>query len=137
MEEKINKMIDFAISNINKPYRWGGNGPNNFDCSGFILACLKVSDYIPANADITAQDIFNYLSNQNWIEKKCRGAICFFGKTRYKITHVGLMVDEYRFLGANGGDSKTVNDIIALEQNAKVDIRPLRKDLVASLFPNT
>lgn len=133
-QEKIESMIKFGLSHLNKPYRWGGNGPNNFDCSGFILACLKSVDLFPAFVDVTAQDIFNYLSDKNWVEKKCRGAICFFGKTRYKITHIGLMIDEYKFLGANGGNSKTINDKIALEQNAKVDIRPLRKDLVAALF---
>ena len=136
LNERIERMISFAYAQLEKHYRWGGNGPNNFDCSGLVLACLKVSNFFPSDVDTTAQDIYFYLSNQNWIEKKCRGAICFFGKRRDRITHIGIMVDDNNFIGANGGNSLTISDEIAIKMNAKVDIRPLRRDLIAYLYPN-
>ncbi|WP_455539405.1 C40 family peptidase [Terrisporobacter sp.] len=34
-DEKTDAVIKLAMSHLNKPYVWGANGPNSFDCSGF------------------------------------------------------------------------------------------------------
>lgn len=35
--------VQAALSLLGKPYVWGGKGPNNFDCSGFVYYALKIS----------------------------------------------------------------------------------------------
>lgn len=36
-------LIQFARQHLNKPYAWGGTGPNAFDCAGF--ACFVFSKF--------------------------------------------------------------------------------------------
>lgn len=43
------KALDYARHQIGKPYRWGGEGPSSFDCSGlvhqaYLHAGLKLAD---------------------------------------------------------------------------------------------
>ena len=35
------RAVLFALSQLGKPYIWGGNGPNGYDCSGLALASWK------------------------------------------------------------------------------------------------
>jgi cell wall-associated NlpC family hydrolase len=32
----VGRAVDIALQQVGKPYRWGGVGPNSFDCSGLI-----------------------------------------------------------------------------------------------------
>ena len=38
-----NSVVSRAYSQLGKPYEWGANGPNSFDCSGFVSYCLTGS----------------------------------------------------------------------------------------------
>lgn len=38
---KADKVIDFARSQKGKPYVWGANGPNSYDCSGLTRAAYR------------------------------------------------------------------------------------------------
>lgn len=42
---KIEKVIEIAMSKRGRPYVWGANGPNSFDCSGFVNYCFKNAGY--------------------------------------------------------------------------------------------
>jgi cell wall-associated NlpC family hydrolase len=35
--------ISFALSQLGKPYLWGGTGPNSFDCSGLMLRAYQAA----------------------------------------------------------------------------------------------
>ncbi|GAA1733448.1 C40 family peptidase [Aeromicrobium alkaliterrae] len=35
--------IDFALTQLGKPYRYGGNGPDSYDCSGFTKASFAAA----------------------------------------------------------------------------------------------
>ncbi|MEG0356471.1 MAG: peptidoglycan-binding protein [Christensenellaceae bacterium] len=39
----VQRFIEIANSQMGKPYSYGSNGPNSFDCSGFVYYCLKNS----------------------------------------------------------------------------------------------
>ena len=42
---RIRKFLDSAFSHMGKVYVWGANGPNTFDCSGYVYYCLNESGY--------------------------------------------------------------------------------------------
>lgn len=37
----VDRLIEIAHTQIGKPYSYGSNGPNSYDCSGFVYYCLK------------------------------------------------------------------------------------------------
>lgn len=39
----VDKAISFALAQIGKPYQWGGNGPNSYDCSGLTQQSYKAA----------------------------------------------------------------------------------------------
>ncbi len=48
--------IDHACAQLGKPYRWGGDGPGSFDCSGLTLAAwAKAGVSLPHNAAMQAR----------------------------------------------------------------------------------
>ncbi|MEV8637798.1 NlpC/P60 family protein [Streptosporangium sp. NPDC051023] len=47
-EEKVGgpkaaKMIAYERAQLGKPYRWGGTGPDSFDCSGLVMRALQAA----------------------------------------------------------------------------------------------
>ena len=40
-DARIRKFLELALAQLGKPYVWGDEGPNSFDCSGFVYYCLK------------------------------------------------------------------------------------------------
>ncbi|MCL2406266.1 MAG: NlpC/P60 family protein, partial [Defluviitaleaceae bacterium] len=36
-----NEVVERALTFLGRPYRWGGNGPYSFDCSGFVIYVLS------------------------------------------------------------------------------------------------
>ncbi|MCP2326385.1 cell wall-associated NlpC family hydrolase [Hamadaea flava] len=45
------KILNFALGQLGKAYRWAGSGPDGFDCSGLVLAAYKrVGKELPHNS---------------------------------------------------------------------------------------
>jgi cell wall-associated NlpC family hydrolase len=79
--------LDFAESQIGKPYRWGGAGPATYDCSGLtMVAWAKAGVSMPHSAqyqyDMTARVPISQLQP---------GDLVFFG-TPTDVYHVGMYV---------------------------------------------
>jgi len=48
-------VIDVAYSQLGKPYVWGAEGPNSFDCSGLTMYCYRVGAGIEISHSSYAQ----------------------------------------------------------------------------------
>lgn len=45
---RIRTFLNIALAQLGKPYVWGDEGPDTFDCSGFIYYCLNTEGYTVA-----------------------------------------------------------------------------------------
>lgn len=132
-------LTSVALSLLNTPYKWAGKSPmEGLDCSGLVQILLKsAGEDLPG--DQRAQDYFNWFSESGRGEYgalKC-GALVFFGKSASQITHVGMLLDQYRFIEAGGGDSTTltVSDAIAKRAFVRISVLSSRKDVVSIIRP--
>jgi len=132
----IETMIIYAMSMLGTPYLYGGNSRlKGLDCSGFVNECLR-SVGIIENKDYSAQMLYSELSTKDGYRSVLkRGSLLFFGPSRHKITHVGLALNSDLMIESGGGDRNTTKFFDAVNRNAMVRIRPIRKDLVACIYP--
>lgn len=97
--EETERALDYALSRTGKPYVWGGNGPDEFDCSGLIVwayqqvnttAKFKIGNRY--YRDAAMDDLHNY--NTNFIPPADLrpGDIVFFTHDPDYITHGGLFI---------------------------------------------
>lgn len=103
-ESRYEELINFAMTQLGKPYVWGGNGPNSFDCSGFTryvyLNAIGVSlprvSYDQAKAG-TAVDINNLQ----------KGDLLYFATiTPGRTSHVGIYIGDNQFIHASGSQTR-------------------------------
>lgn len=99
--EEAQNALDEALSCLRRPYDWGGNGPDSFDCSGLIIwsyqqAMDKTLYYQTSTGlenDIRMDDLFCYnvaLINPANVRP---GDIVFVTSEDGLITHGGLFIE--------------------------------------------
>ena len=87
-------VLDAAYAELGKPYKWGGTGPNRWDCSG-----LTQHAWAAAGVKIPRVSRWQYRDLPHVKLKDARpGDLVFFGKPR--IHHVGIYLGPNRMLHA-------------------------------------
>lgn len=82
------KVIDYARTYLNKPYRKGGRDEKGFDCSGFVCHVLQ-----PFNFEIPASSAEQFKIGKSCTDKEIKaGDLIFFGKGN-KVNHVGIVTE--------------------------------------------
>ncbi|MDV9656538.1 NlpC/P60 family protein, partial [Clostridioides difficile] len=90
---KAGTVIAEAKKHLGKPYKWGGNGPSNFDCSGLMVYCFKkVNVNLPRTSRQQA-------TKGKKVEKNNlqAGDLVFFHNP---VSHVGLYIGSGEYLHA-------------------------------------
>lgn len=115
-------------------YRWGGDDPSGFDCSGLVIELLSSVGIVPNGFDSTAEGLRQLFSAKS-VPGPAEGCLVFYGAT--KATHVAYVIDESHAIGANGGSSKTTDLAAAIRDNAFVKVRPIhyRSDILGYVDP--
>lgn len=129
----------YALSFLGVPYRYGGNNAiEGMDCSGLVMELLKSTGEKLPQSDMNAQMLFDYYQSGNgeWNSQNL-GALAFYGESVTKITHVAMLLDQYRVIEAGGGGQLVMTREDAAAKGAVVRIRPIayRKDLTAIIKP--
>ena len=116
--------LEVALQNIDKPYVYGGRGPEVFDCSGLITFSYKqalnqeniflIGTSFVTN-DATMKDLFLYNTEPIPNEQIKPGDIVFITAERGKVNHGGLFVrwidtEVFEFINASSYFGKVVLD---------------------------
>ncbi len=88
--------IDIAMQQLGVPYRYGGNNPNGFDCSGLVYyAYHQAGKQVPRST----REQYRYSKKLNRNELR-PGDLVFFRISRSKVSHVGIYIGDNRFVHA-------------------------------------
>jgi cell wall-associated NlpC family hydrolase len=105
-------------------YKWGGDDPSGFDCSGFVIECLKAWGKFPRKADMTADGLKYRFRNQQ-IQTPVPGCLVFWLNPQGIAYHVEIAINSWQSIGASGGGSSTLTIEDAIRDNAFIKIRPI------------
>lgn len=104
------KVINIAKKYIGKPYVWAGNGPNEFDCSGFTQYVYREAGLIPNDGSDT-----NSKGQRLWGKETTNprpgDLICYEG-------HVAIYLNENQIIHA----SKSAGRIIIASKNIGMQV---------------
>lgn len=124
---------------LGKPYIWGAEGPQAYDCSGFAQWALSRINLDPPG-DQTAAGLHRFFSagrgNPVGAAESDLGDLVFFGSEE-GVTHIALAWGGGQMIEAGGGGRQTTSLAVAQRQKAEVRIQPIsaRGDLVVILRP--
>jgi cell wall-associated NlpC family hydrolase len=81
--------VAYALDQLGTPYRWGGDGPGGFDCSGLTQAA-----YAAAGIDLprTAQAQYDAGPAVPTGQPLQPGDLVFFGSSSSAVEHVGIAI---------------------------------------------
>lgn len=124
------KALNLALEQSGKPYVWGGDGSDNFDCSGLIIYSYRKTigrDYIfkvgrEITKDATMEDLYNWNVNLIPPQKMVPGDIVFITKSEGDVTHGGLFIEwmddgynRFKFVNASSYHKKVTIDTWSIE----------------------
>lgn len=99
-------VIAYAKNQLGKPYVWGAQGPNSFDCSGFTYYVFKNKAGITLPRSSSAQSKYGtYVSKSNLRA----GDLVFFdtnGSNNGAVSHVGLYIGDGKIIHASYSQRK-------------------------------
>ena len=103
------KAVDTAMAQIGKPYRWGANGPDSFDCSG-----LTSYAWAAAGVSIPRSSRAQYAGLPHvGMEQLAPGDLVFYGSP---IHHVGMFIGNGQMVNAPyTGEAVRVDSIYRLD----------------------
>lgn len=130
-------VIEEAMKHLEKPYVWGGKGPNYFDCSGFVQYVFETSIGMSVPAPTWTQMTMGIDVSINDIQP---GDLIFFRDG----DHVAIFIGEYEGVdsyihagGRSSGPDCTYDAQIRpqgpMYPDAKVMISPITHDTITSI----
>jgi hypothetical protein len=114
------RALAFAVIEEGKLYRWGGKGPDSWDCSGLVTGPIFRAGGPDWRNTHHSQALFDLLRPENAPQA---GRLAFYGSSQRGVSHVMWCVGDGRVYGACGGDSSVTTPELARDRGAKAMFR--------------
>lgn len=104
----VKKAIEIAKSKLGCSYVWGAEGPNSFDCSGFIYYIFKINLNINIPRVSKEQSQYGKAIDRKDLQV---GDLVFFdtkGVNDGNVSHVGMYLGNNEFIQASSGSTMKV-----------------------------
>ena len=102
------KAVQTALSMVEKPYKYRGETPSGFDCSGLVrYSYLAAGMDVPHNTSALREHTRPVSSRE-----MRKGDLVFFNQAGRKYSHVGIYVGEGRFVHAPSTGNSVRTDSI-------------------------
>ena len=109
--EIASKAIDYAKEMLGKPYKYAGETPDGFDCSGLVKYSYGRAG-IAMPRDTQSQRRMSVLVSMRSLRA---GDLLFFDQEGKKTSHVGMYLGKGRFIHAPSSGGKVRTDSINAE----------------------
>lgn len=98
-------IISTAKQYIGSPYKWGGNTPTGFDCSGYLNYIFNQHHiFLPR----TVEDIYKV---GQYVSSPQKGDIVFFETYKAGPSHAGIYLGDNKFIHASTSKGVTISDM--------------------------
>jgi cell wall-associated NlpC family hydrolase len=102
------KVIRFAMTLKDAPYKSGGTTPKGFDCSGFTMYVFENSAGINLPHSSGAQaGVGQTLKRDELVP----GALVYFNTSGRGVSHVGIYIGDGKFIDSSNGKGVAVNSL--------------------------
>ncbi len=98
---QVEKVIATAAELKGSPYLWGGTSTKGVDCSGLMKTAWLSQGVILAR-DASQQTRYGQILPVNDSLRFEPGDLLFFGKSKDRVTHVGMYIGNGRFIHSSG-----------------------------------
>lgn len=106
-QDKMNHVI---AGYMTTPYQRGGSGVLGLDCSGFIYVVYR--DYDGTRLPLTVESLYR-LEDRVQLDDLSYGDLVFFRADGRKITHVGIYINNGKFVHASESRGVAIDDLSA------------------------
>lgn len=115
LQRKADSLVNFALSLKGAPYRYGGESPKGFDCSGFVFHIYRKFGLDHINRSSRTQAMQGSPVSVEEIQK---GDLLFFTGTNPQIKevgHVGIVItepgEEVQFVHSSSNGGVKISDL--------------------------
>ena len=106
--DKGQKIAELARAMLGSPYKYGGNSPSGFDCSGLVF---YTHGKLGIPAPRTSLQQFRTAKAISSTQLRS-GDLVFFKLNKHKVSHVGIYIGQGRFVHAPvSGKRVSVNNL--------------------------
>lgn len=125
-QENVRRLaLQYAWAYIGAWYKWGGDDPDGFDCSGYVCETLTAVSLLNRGEDLSAASLYQRFK-EHQVKAPYPGCLVFYSSEKNgSIVHVEMMYTDRFSLGASGGGSNTLTVKDAIRDNAFIKMRDI------------
>jgi len=105
--QSSNSLLGYAYNEIGKPYVYGANGPNAYDCSSFVQTVFRKAGITLPRTTGTQSNVGITVSKSNLQP----GDLIFFNTSGSGVSHVGIYVGGGNMIHAGSSTGVTIASI--------------------------